>query len=124
MTTENKMTLPPLDEALDWIETRREEFGPTGEVRFDDGSAMILSYQDRMLMTLADEIARVRAAVPEVFISIEGGVVQGVTIKNAPCIVRVYDFDIEGAEADSLSKSLDGEDDCILSEYGPETGDF
>jgi hypothetical protein len=65
-----------------------------------------------------------RPAVPEVFISVEGGVVQGVTIKNAPCIVRVYDFDIDGVDEDRLSKSLDGEDDCVLSEYGPEEGNF
>jgi hypothetical protein len=62
--------------------------------------------------------------IPEVFISVEGGVVQGVTIKNAPCIVRVYDFDIDGVDEADLSKSLDGKDDCVLAEYGPNTGDY
>ena len=61
--------------------------------------------------------------IPTIDISIEGGMVQGVTLSNGACELRIYDFDIEGVDDNELSVALDGEP-CILSHYGPNLGTF
>ena len=53
-------------------------------------------------------------------VTVEGGVVQGIDGIPAGVIIRVLDFDTEGAEEESLTALPNGEKACV-SEWSAET---
>lgn len=89
----------------------------------DKGDCTIKTPDDVIEETIKD-LEAYSKEIPTVYMSVEGGVIHGVTIEGGPVNVRVYDFDIEGVDEADLSKSRDGQDDCYLMEFGPEEGDY
>ena len=74
-----------------------------------------LNIEDDELQQIKDILTGSMPAVRKVHVSLQGGLVQGVTVPEGVEVV-VYDFDTDGTAEEDLSKALDGSD-CIKSIY-------